>query len=344
LELEEFRVLEQEILGDSSQQKLPPFTEASRAAPELLTTSTADETAAPPAVGLATSTCNSFLEFGGELQAHDPEGSGNDAGDDDPEPHFEDNIEWMDTEFSLTHLPQNVPQLQQQAASIQKQQRMQQPQVQQLHQSNQQERQLADDGSPHTMLAQQPFLRSLFTASCGASAAATVQGTSQSRNRAAAAGAAAAAGYDRPQHPVSAGLEEGRGSPEGPHHSGSAASADEDSDEQLVAVSVMQVKSWQRLEAAESALQQERSNLRKMRVELEKAANRLQQEQQSWERQRVSGSHDTKRWTCQPANQPWTPLAPTGSARPLVVHVLVVCLSCGFKSVEWGCAGGVWGS
>eukprot|EP00775_Hariotina_reticulata_P008702 gene8702-8883_t len=95
LELEEFRVLEQEILGTRSQQQLPPQTGASNVAADLSGTSASEAIDALPAAGLTASTSNSCHEVGSQLQAQNPPGSDVDSAYDDLGLHFEDNTEWQ---------------------------------------------------------------------------------------------------------------------------------------------------------------------------------------------------------------------------------------------------------
>jgi hypothetical protein len=58
--------------------------------------------------------------------------------------------------------------------------------------------------------------------------------------------------------------------------------------EELVAVPAAAVARWQQMEAAQPHMQQEKAALRKMRLELEKAAQQLELQRAAWERDRVS--------------------------------------------------------
>jgi hypothetical protein len=198
---------------------------------------------------------------------------------------FQDDTEWVDTEFSFADLSLEAQQDQTRAAGQSKGRIQQQ---QHSHQQQQQHQQaelqgVVDTGGP---LSQQPYVRSIFrqqqqqqqqgrpissNGRLDTAAAAGKKGARSGRSpaRTAAAAAAAAAG---------------------------TADAGEDAEQELVAVPAAAVARWQQLEAAQGGLHQEKAALRKMRQELEKAAQQLELQRAAWERDRVRAADTALGW------------------------------------------------
>lgn len=187
---------------------------------------------------------------------------------------FQDDTEWVDTEFSFADLSLEAQQDQTRAAGQNKARLQQHPHLQQQQAVQQAELQgVVDTGGP---LSQQPYVRSIFRqqqqqqqgrpiSSNGRLDTAVAAGKKGARSgrspaRTAAAAAAAAAG---------------------------TAGAGEDVEQELVAVPAAAAARWQQLEAAQGGLHQEKAALRKMRQELEKAAQQLELQRAAWERDRV---------------------------------------------------------
>jgi hypothetical protein len=176
--------------------------------------------------------------------------------------HFQDDTEWVDTEFSFGGTTQ---QQQQQHTDG----HLQDQQQQQQHEHD-------DAGLDEAM--SQPFVRSLFNKAASSATAGSggcrAGGAGRSRQQAAAAAgrSAAAAAAAQAQAPLAAALGDVVGML---------------GDVQLLAVPADQVGHWQQLEASMPDMQRGKEQLRKMRVDLERAATRLQEERSSWEKQKV---------------------------------------------------------
>ncbi|WIA38456.1 hypothetical protein OEZ86_001780 [Tetradesmus obliquus] len=72
---------------------------------------------------------------------------------------------------------------------------------------------------------------------------------------------------------------------------------------QLLAVPADQVAHWQQLEASMPDMQRDKEKLRKMRVELERAATRLEQERSTWEKQKSSAQASLEAWRSEEARR-----------------------------------------
>jgi hypothetical protein len=178
--------------------------------------------------------------------------------------HFQDDTEWVDTEFSFG----GTGQQQQQHAE----RHLQQEQQQHAYTQQQQQHEAEEGEMDGTM--SQPFVKSLFNKAASAAAASgsgnsRVGSAGRNRQQAAARSAAAAAS---PQRSAAAALGDIVGVVDGV---------------QLLAVPADQVARWQQLEASMPDMQKDKERLRKMRVDLERAATRLEQERAAWEKQKV---------------------------------------------------------
>jgi syndecan 1 len=266
LELEEFRALEQEILGGNlsnqhheqhpKQQQQPQRRQWQQQAPQ-------SPLAAPAASGQPGLTAAEAAEAAAAAAAAAA------AGDDELDlaaasssrmVHFQDDTEWVDTEFSFG----NAQQDQQQHQHVE---RHEQQEHQQQHAYTQQQKQHELDGAELDGTMSQPFVRSLFSKAAAAATAGSGSGRAGSAGRSKQQQAPAAAAP-----PAAAALGDVVGVVDGV---------------QLLAVPADQVAKWQQLEASMPDMQRDKERLRKMRVELERAATRLEQERSTWEKQKV---------------------------------------------------------
>jgi len=188
---------------------------------------------------------------------------------------FQDDTEWVDTEFSFADLSLGAQQDQSRPAA---QHRLQQQQQQQQQASMQPlgqhpEQPSSDADGPEGPLSQQPYVRSIFRQQ---------QQQQQSRPHSSSSrlGTPAARRGAGP-------IKSPPGTAAGGRAAVGAAAADADAEQQMLVVPAAAVERWQQLEAAHPNMQQEKVALKKMRQDLETAAQRLEQQRAAWERDRV---------------------------------------------------------
>lgn len=283
MELEEFRALEREILGDGSHgasatQRLQPQPHGKRQQQQQQQQNweTAD-----PAEGEAAEQ-GTQPQQPPQQQQQQPAPSGQTAvgyaglssSTNLLNICFQDDTEWVDTEFSFADLSLAAQQDQTHAGSQRLHQNKRQPRQ---HQQQEDEEQVhvagaADADASEGPLAQQPYVRSIFRQQQQQQQSRPV--SSQIRTAAVRRGA--------------------RGVKSPPSSATADAAADTqavdaaDPEQPMVAVPVAAVARWQQMEAAQPGLQQEKVALRKMRQDLERAAQQLEQQRAAWERDRVS--------------------------------------------------------
>lgn len=317
LELEEFRALEQEILGDSSShaglrssnsqwhtarlQQQPHIQQHQTQQQQLLQ----DEEAAEQQYGHQEAEQLELQQPADQQWGLDPEqhagrpsaaasasagaaaaAAGLPQGINLLDVKFQDDTEWVDTEFSFADLSLEAQQDQTRAAGqhrphSQHGQRHHQQQQQFLSNGRQQEPYgavaptVAGSEEP---LAQQPYVRSIFKQQQQQQQQGSRPASSQARLGTAGSRKGPHAGKSPPR---SAG-------PSAAATAAAPAAGDDDAEQQMVFVPASAVARWQQLEAAQPNLQQEKAALRKMRQELEKAAQQLELQRAAWERDRVS--------------------------------------------------------
>lgn len=261
LELEEFRALEREIWGGSHQQghvqqQQPVHDIQQQSAKQRpLSPQSSSATLSPEAAEAAA------LAAYGDSMGIDTEDPGVDSSHNSSSQliQFQDDTEWVDTEFSFAAgLAEELAH----TAHLQ-------PKQQQQHQMQLQQRHLAGhtpaNGLDAADAPSQPYVQSLFAAKSGNSSTRT-----------------ASAGSKAQQH-----QRNGTNSNSQENPAVYGGQDPDDMQQQMVAVPAEVVQKWQQLEAAQPSLQQEKAGLRKMRQELEKAAARMEQERQAWEKQKV---------------------------------------------------------
>eukprot|EP00879_Flechtneria_rotunda_P016497 GHRR01017265.1.p1 GENE.GHRR01017265.1~~GHRR01017265.1.p1 ORF type:complete len:545 (+),score=240.41 GHRR01017265.1:917-2551(+) len=300
LELEEFRALEREIFGSSrshdqqdtqeqqqqslQQQEWMHQQQRQQAQLPMHATSMAgdgnDHTAAA-AVVIAAAAIPSYGELlsaaGGEEGTHP-----------DAILQFEDDSEWVDTDFSFADLTRqqhaagqqhaHMQQGQQRQAQEQRQALGQQRRVQQTAIVQDAEQPVHDPTVLDTGVLAQPYVRSLFAQQQSKSSKPT-----------------AAAGRGQPQVTTAAAI-------------GRPGTQERLPPDAVAAAAAMNVHPdpagyQQQLAAEEHRLQQDRLALKKMRTELEKAATRLEQERQAWERQKATAQASIEAWRAEEAKR-----------------------------------------
>lgn len=245
LELEEFRALEREIWGGRQQQ--PVQKHEQRPADKLpASTSTTAHNTAEAAEAAASAAYDSLFE--------DTANSDVDLGQSSSSQliTFEDDTEWVDTEFSFSGMPDQI------AAAANRSGHWQQ---EQHHLREHPRSDVTCEPGADGALAQ-PYVRTVFASKGLKGSRLQTSGSKmQSRQTSQHLGATA------PHEDDAAGLQ--------------------DAQQPMVMVPVEQVQTWQQLEQAQPDLQKQQDDLRRMRHELKSAATRLEQERQAWETQKV---------------------------------------------------------